>query len=173
MSGIYIAALITTAIVLALYGSIIKRMRSRASGRLLLLSFLIALPLQPLAFYLVRVPLNNLLAGWLDTGSNLYQFLTTFYAPLTEEPAKLVPLLIPAILRDIRRDNFVRYAMAIGLGFGIGEIWFIAEKLAESPVYAPQPFYQFGGFLGERLVVCLIHGAFLAVSLWRLRSGLL
>jgi hypothetical protein len=62
--------------------------------------------------------------------------------------------------------------MAIGLGFGIGEIWFIAERLAQSPVYAPMPFYQFGGFMGERFVVCLIHGAFLSASLWRLRRGL-
>jgi len=172
MSGIYIAALITTAIVLAFYGSLIRHLKSPADKRLLLLGFLIALPLQPLAFYLVRVPLDRWLVNLLGKDSNLYQILTTLYAPLTEEPAKLLPLLVPAILRVIRRENFARYALAIGLGFGVGEIWFIAERLAGSPVYAPLPFYMFGGFLGERALVCLIHGAFLAVALWRLRSNL-
>lgn len=173
MSGIYIASLLTTALVLAIYGGIVMRLKSPTDGRWLLLAFLIALPLQPLAFYLVRVPLNSWLVGKLGEGNSLYQFLTTFYAPLTEEPAKLIPLLIPAICRDIRKENLARYAMAIGLAFGIGEIWFIAERLAQNPSFAGLPFYQFGGFAGERFIVCLIHGAFVSVSLLWLRRGLL
>ena len=173
MKSIYLAALITTAIALAVYGTVIWQMKSTVDKRWLWLAFLIALPLQPLAFYLVRVPLNNLLLARLGGASRLYEWITLFYAPLTEEPAKLVPLLVPFVLRDIRRENFVRYALAIGLGFGIGELWFVAERVAHIPQYALTPFWQFTGFLNERLMVCLLHGVFVSVALWRLRNRFL
>jgi hypothetical protein len=170
MRGIYIAACITTVAAVAIFGTIAWRMKKRADGRWLLLACLMVLPMQPLAFYLVRVPLDGWLGGLLGKGSGLYQFLTTFYAPLTEEPAKLVPLLVPAIFRDVRRENFVRYAVAIGLGFGIGELWFIAERVSHDPQLGNLPFYYYGGFFGERLSVCVLHAAFVAVSLRQLRD---
>jgi len=173
MKGIYLTALITNVIALAVYGTIIRKMKSPADQRWLWLAFLIALPLQPLSFYLVRVPLNGLLVARLGSSSRLYEWITLCYAPLTEEPAKLVPLLVPFILRDIRRANFARYALAIGLGFGIGELWFIAQRVAVSPQFASLPFWQFTGFLNERLLVCLLHGAFVSVSLWRLGNKFL
>ena len=173
MKGIYPAALITTVIALSVYGTIIWKMKSPVEKRWLWLAFLLVLPLQPLAFYLVRVPLNGLLVAKLGGSSRLYEWLTLCYAPLTEEPAKLLPLLVPFILRDIRRNNFVRYALAIGLGFGIGEIWFIAARIANLPQFASTPFWQFTGFLNERLMVCLLHGAFVSVALWRLRNKFL
>src|SRR5215475_13718556 len=111
MQGIYIAALITTALVLAIYGSFILKMKVPVNKRSLLIAFLLVLTAQPLAFYLVRLPLDGLLAGILGKESKIYEFITLFYAPLTEEPAKLIPLLFPFILRDITKENFVRYAM--------------------------------------------------------------
>jgi hypothetical protein len=165
MKGIYSTAIITTLVALIGYGWFIRRMKGPA--RWLWLAFLIGLPLQPLAFYTVRVPLDKWLAGMLGKTSGIYQVLTTFYAPLTEEAAKLVPLLLPTLRRDLRRDNFVRYALAIGLGFGIGEMWFIAYLIAHNPELNGRPFYQYGGYAGERLMVCLFHGAFVSVALWR------
>jgi len=173
MTSIYYMALITTVVATAAYGVIIYRMKAPADKRWLLLAFLIALPLQPLAFYLVRVPFNGWLVGKLGSTSKVYEWITLFYAPLTEEPAKLVPLLVPLILRDIRRSNFVRYALAIGLGFGIGELWFVAGRIASNPHFAAIPFWQFTGFFNERLMVCLMHGAFVSVALWRLRDKFL
>ena len=170
MRGIYVAACITTTAAVGIFGTIAWRMKKPADRRWLLLAFLIVLPMQPLAFYLVRVPLDEWLAGLWGKQSGLYHFLTTFYAPLTEEPAKLLPLLVPAIFRDVRRENFVRYALAIGLGFGIGELWFIAERVSHDPQLGGLPFYYYGGFFGERLSVCLLHAAFVAVSLRQLRS---
>jgi hypothetical protein len=137
------------------------------------LAVALALPMQPLAFYLVRVPLDHWLLGQLGSASTTYQWVTSFYAPLTEEPAKLVPLLIPAIRRDISAANFVRYALAIGFGFAIGEMWLVASFVARVPAFAALPFYLFGGYVGERLVTCLLHSAFVSVSLWRLRSRFL
>jgi hypothetical protein len=173
MQGIYLAAILTTGIAAAIFIPLIHRLRMPANERLVWLAAALALPMQPLAFYLVRVPLDHWLVGQFDSASTTYQWVTSFYAPLTEEPAKLVPLLIPALRRDISAANFVRYALAIGFGFAVGEMWFVASFVARVPAFAALPFYLFGGYVGERLVTCLLHSAFVSVSLWRLRSRLL
>jgi DNA-directed RNA polymerase subunit RPC12/RpoP len=170
MHQIYIAAVLTTALAVAIFGTLIRKLRLPANPRLFWLAFLIVLPLEPASFYFVRVPLDHWLTGLLGRDSATLHWLATFYAPLTEEPAKLVPLLIPAIRRDINAGNFARYALAIGLGFAIGEMWFIAEIIARNPKFAGVPFYFFGGYLSERLMVCLFHSAFVAVALWQLRK---
>jgi DNA-directed RNA polymerase subunit RPC12/RpoP len=167
---IYIAAIVTTALAVAIFGTLIRKLRLPANPRLLLLAALIVLPMEPLSFYLVRVPLDHWLTALLGSGSPTLRWLSTFYAPLTEEPAKLLPLLIPAIRRDTNAGNFARYALAIGLGFGIGEMWFIAQLIASNPKFAGVPFYFFGGYLSERLMVCVFHSAFVAVALWQLRK---
>lgn len=169
MPGIYITAILTTAIAAVIFGTLIHKLRLPANERLLWLAAGIVLPLQPLAFYFVRLPLDHWLVAHLGSASATYRWLTTFYAPLTEEPAKLVPLLIPAIYRDINAKNSVRYALAIGVGFAIGEMWFIAERVAQMPALGALPFYQFGGYVTERLMVCVFHAAFVSVALWGLR----
>lgn len=169
MHGIYLTATLTTGIAAAIFGPLIHKLKMPANIRLVWLAAAVALPLQPLAFYFVRIPLDHWLAAQLGSTSTTYQWLISLYAPLTEEPAKLVPLLIPAIRHDIRAGNFVRYALAIGVGFAIGEMWFIADRIAHVPVFAEVPFYQFGGYVGERLMVCLFHSAFVSVALWQLR----
>lgn len=83
----------------------------------------------------------------------------------------MVPLLIPAIVRDIRKENFVRYALAIGAAFAIGEMWFVAELIARVPNLAALPFYQFVAYSFERLSTCIFHSAFVSVALWRIRGG--
>jgi hypothetical protein len=171
MHGIYLALLITATLALAIFGTLLQKLPLRAQTRLLWFALGIALPLQPLAFYLVRVPADHWLAGHLGVTSGFYLWVTSFYAPVTEELAKLMPLLIPAIRRDIRSDNFVRYALAIGLGFALGEMAFLAERIARTPSFAAIPFYQFTGYATERLLTCVFHTAFVSVALWRLRRG--
>jgi hypothetical protein len=168
MHGIYLTAIITTGIAAAIFGRLIHKLKMPANERLLWLAAVVALPLQPLAFYLVRVPLDHWIVAHLGSTSLTYQWLTSFYAPLTEEPAKLGPLLIPAIRRDISAANFVRYALAIGVAFAIGEMWFIAERITHIPAFNGMPFYLFGGYVGERLMVCLFHSAFVSLALWQL-----
>lgn len=169
MHGIYLAALLTTCIAVGVFGALIRKLPMPANGRLLILASAVALPLQPVAFYLVRLPLDHWLVARLGSSSATYHWLTSLYAPLTEEPAKLIPLLIPAIRGDIRATNFVRYALAIGVGFAIGEMWFVAERVARAPAFAALPFHQFGGYMVERLMTCVFHSAFVSVALWRLR----
>ena len=169
MPGIYLTAVLTTSVAVGIFGALIHYLRLPAKERLLWLAAILALPLQPLAFYYVRAPWNHWLAAHLGLQSGVYIWLNTCSAPLTEETAKLLVLLIPAIRRDIRAENFIRYALAIGVGFAIGEMWFIANGLAHNPAWAAVPFYQFGGYVTERLMVCVFHSAFLAVTLWQLR----
>lgn len=171
MHGIYIAAILTTALALGIFGTLIWRLKLPANGRWLLVAFLIALPLQPAAFYFVRVPLDHWLTGLLGSKSATLQGLVTLYAPVTEELAKLVPLLVSAIRRDIRRENFGRYALAIGVAFAIGEMWLVAERIARVPEVANSPFYFFGGYVGERLMTCVLHSAFTGVALRALRGN--
>jgi RsiW-degrading membrane proteinase PrsW (M82 family) len=172
MHAIYLNAVLTTALAVAAGGTLIYKLRLPANDRLVWLTLLLALPLQPLVFYLVRLPLDHWLVTHLGRTSATYPWLTSLYAPLTEEPAKLLPLLLPAIYRDIRPANFVRYALAIGLGFAIGEMWFVAERIARSPAFSGVPVYQFTGYVAERLMTCVFHSAFVAVALWRLRRRL-
>ena len=169
MHGIFVAAMLTTGIAVAVFGTLIRQLELPANARLLWLAALVALLLQPLAFYLVRVPLDQFLSAHLIRGSPVFQALVTLYAPLTEEPAKLVPLLVPAVRRDISAKSFVRYALAIGLGFAIGEMWFIAERIARVAEVSALLWYQFGGYIGERLMTCLLHAAFVAIALWQFR----
>jgi hypothetical protein len=169
MHGIYIAALLTSLLAIAGVGTVIHRLKQPATGWLLVAAILISLPLQPLAFYLVRLPLDHWLAGHWPRTSFFYQCLASLYAPLTEEPAKLLVLLIPAVRRDIRPDNVCRYALAIGLGFALGEMWFVAERVSHQPALARLPFYQFGGYINERLMTCVFHSAFVAITLSSLR----
>jgi hypothetical protein len=166
--GLLIAASIATAA--ALCGLIVLLVRSANRGALAL-AFLVALPLQPLAFYLIRLPVDGLLrssygiAGWVAIAS-------LSYAPLIEEPAKWLTAAFPRV-RDAIRQAPVHVALAAGIGFGIGEIWFLARALTASPGYPDLPFWMFSGFVLERLVVCFLHGAFLTlpfVALARVRS---
>ena len=171
MPNIYIMAIITTALSLGILGSIIFARADRKDRLLLAVAIIAQLPMCALAFYLVRMPVDGLLRNWLGGSSGTYGFLTTFYAPLTEEPAKLLPLLIPWFLRGIEEKNRVRVAMALGLGFGIGEMWVVAHWISASPEFSGLPWYMFTGYLGERFMVCIMHGAFTAMALHRLHRG--
>jgi hypothetical protein len=173
--GLIIAAGLTTLMALVVFGKLISLLSAPSDRRVLLLAFVVALPLQPLAFYLVRLPLLHTLlpdvsAGWLRPA-----FLLAL-APLTEEPAKWLILVVPSIRQALDKRTAVPLALAAGLGFGIGEIWFVAHAAMTAPGFLERPFWMYGGFAFERLQVCFLHGAFLALPFvmyaWR-RSFLL
>ena len=75
MSGIYIAAIVTTALAVAVFGSLIHKLRLPANQWLLLGAAVLALPLQPLVFYWLRVPLDHWLVARLGSASTSYQWL--------------------------------------------------------------------------------------------------
>ncbi len=171
MPGIYFASTITTGLVILIFSAYIFFRAPRKERPFLVAATLLNVPFSPLAYYFVRMPLDRLTGTLLGAHQNIYLFAKTFYAPLTEEPAKLWLLLVPWFVQKITRQNAARFAMALGLGFGVGEIWLLATMIAANPEYAAYPWYYFSGFIGERSMVCLIHGAFTAAALWRLRRG--
>lgn len=172
MHQIYITAAITSLLAIAAIGGFIKWKSDKEDLKLLILLFVIELPMALVFFYYVRMGLLDWLVQLIFTkGTTGYTFATLFYAPLTEEPAKFLPaLLIPLAYKRITEKNFVMAALALGLGFGIGEIWLVAQFVAKNPVYADTPWYMFTGFINERFMVCLMHGAFTAVALSRLHK---
>lgn len=172
--GITIAAVLATLIAGGSVGYVARRLSPEENRGALLLAALVMLPMSPLAFNYVRLPLDALVKPAL-AGTGLYAFAATFYAPLTEEPAKWLVLLVPWVRRALDARTAVPIALAAGLGFGLGEVWFLASLLGGVPDYAALPFWMFGGFIVERVLVAFLHGAFL-VLLFRaiaLRHGTL
>lgn len=136
----------------------------------MLIAVLLQLPMCMLAFHFVRIPLDGLIQQVLLKGSDVYKFTTVFYAPLTEELAKLYPLLLPWFYKKITEKNFIWIALSLGLGFGLGEIWLVASFIEKSPELSVYPWYMYTGFINERFMVCAIHGAFTAVALKQLHK---
>jgi hypothetical protein len=66
--------------------------------------------------------------------------------------------------RRINSSNLGRIAIAIGLGFGIGEAWNIAALISQLPEFMKDPWYMLFGFISERMLVCIGHAAFVAVA---------
>jgi hypothetical protein len=173
MPGIIITALITAVFSTAVWGGLILFRAPRPTWRVLLLCFLLQLPMSAAAYYFVRLPLDGAIHGLLGDIA-AYRWGRLLYAPVTEELAKLWPLLIPWIAGRVTRENAAHIAAALGVGFGVGEIGLLAEFVRANPQAAAQPWYVFTGFIGERFMICLVHGLFTAMALfgwkcWRIR----
>lgn len=168
LAGIDVAAIVTAAVALMLYGGVLLWRAPAAERLLLALCVVIELPMNPLAYHLVRMPLDAWIRPQIgDTA--LYWWGRLLYAPLTEEPAKLAALLVAWIAARVDGANATRVALALGLGFGLGEIQLVASFVHADPQLSALPWSAFGGFIFERLQVCLIHGLFTAAALlaWR------
>lgn len=174
MSGIYTMSIITTVLVVLIVGGIIFRKLPKQLRWLLIAAIIIELPMSAISFYIFRIPFDKWFHSLFSVDQQgIYRFITMFYAPLFEEPFKLLPLLfIPGLYKVVSKENFVKIALALGLGFGIGEIWFLAHAVAASqPATANLPWYQLTGFLNERAMVCIMHGAFTSVTLYTLAKS--
>jgi hypothetical protein len=171
MSGLAIAALIAAVVSIAVYGAALAWAAPRREWTLLVTVAAAALPLSWLAYYVLRAPLS---AG-VDAafGPELARWVWPLYAPLTEEPAKLLLLAAPWFAHRVTRANAAHVGTAIGLGFGVGEIALATDLVRASPDAAASPWWQFTGFISERYMVCLVHGAFTATALavWRSAKG--
>src|SRR5262245_17285369 len=174
MPGIYIAAIITSLLAFAAIGTLVWQVTPRQNRGLALALIVLGLPLSVGTFYGLRKPLDRYLEAKLGKDSSGLTALRLCYAPLTEEPAKLVPLLLlvlPPFRGRLTKDTAVSFAMASGLGFALGEIWLIAGFLADNPKLGNLQFYMYGGFFGERLQTCLIHPAFTLVTVAAIARG--
>lgn len=165
MPGIYIAAAGVAGLLLLAFAVLLIMLAERRDRRLFAGLLIVQLPMSAAAFFGLRVPLDRLVRS-LVGDADLYTIVTLFYAPLTEEPAKLWPLLLPVVRRFIEPRNAFGVALALGLGFGIGEVGFLAQRLGNAPGIAGLPWHAFGGFAIERWVVCIWHIGFVAVTIF-------
>ncbi len=171
MHQIYITSIITTLVAVFFVGWFVKWRADKADYKFLVILFLIELPMAFVAYYLIRMPLvDNAFKFIFSFNPEVYGFMRNFYAPLTEEPAKLLPLLIPVLRHKITKENFVMVALAQGLGFGVGEIWLVGNFIAQSGQFADMPWYYFTGFLNERFMVCIVHAGMTSFALSRLNN---
>jgi len=169
MHQIYISSLVTSIAAVLLIGGFIKGRSKKEDRNILFFLFLLELPMAFIAYYLVRMPLvDGLFKILLGSNENIYGFVKIFYAPITEEPAKLFPLLFPFFRKRINKNNFVMAAMALGLGFGVGEIWLVGSFITQSAQFAEMPWYYFSGFMNERFMVCIIHAGMTTLALRKL-----
>lgn len=169
IAGIHIMAALATAIALAAVGALVLVRSDRRDWPLFAVSLALELPVSWLLLEPVRQPLNAWVTG-LPVDRTGQLLLASVIAPIVEEPAKLWPLLLtlilPALTGRVTRANAVRVGLALGLGFGIGEIWMLAGLIAADPAYGAQPWIVFQGFLVERVPVAALHGAMAALTLW-------
>jgi hypothetical protein len=183
MPGLLTAAVVASLLGILVCGGFIAQVAQKRDYLLLLLLFLLALPLSAGTYFLVRLPIKGAVDARLAIDSPLNTAARLCYAPLTEEPAKLLPLLVlllPALGGRLTRENVVAVAMTLGVGFAVGEMWLIFFFLRDTPELAPggawagKPWYEFhffGGYIGERLQTCFTHSGFMVLSVWGLRRG--
>ncbi|MFN0019547.1 MAG: hypothetical protein ACKVP0_14905 [Pirellulaceae bacterium] len=183
MPGLLTAAIFVSLLGILVCGGLVAQIAQKRDYLLLVVMFVLALPLSAGTYYLVRLPIKGAVDARLAKDSHLNTAARLCYAPLTEEPVKLVPLLVllvPTFWGRLTRENVVAMALTLGLGFAVGEMWLIFQFIADSPDLAPggkwanvpaHEFYFFGGYIGERLQTCFTHSGFVVLSVWGLRRG--
>ena len=168
LHAIYIAALIATATSALLWGGLVYWLSKRKWMYLALM--LITLPFSAIVNLWIKKPVYEFLLSSLDiselsmTSPVWFLVFVLFLSPVTEEAVKLSPLLAKQVRRMIDRSSALWTGMGLGMGFGIGEIWYLAWGFSMVPGLAGYPFYYFGGFIWERVTVVFIHGVMTAVA---------
>lgn len=184
VAPIYIMAAITIALSAGLWGGLLYALSARNKKLLWLL--LPGLPLSALVNLAIKRPIVLWLGefGGVEPGQGLatplwFLLAVSLVPPLTEEAIKVLPLLLPAVRRQIdSRASAVWVGMALGISFGLGEAAYLAYNVAQASEYAGYPWYAFTGFFGERLAVTLGHGLLTMLAVvgiwhggWRILGG--
>ncbi|MDR2395039.1 MAG: YhfC family intramembrane metalloprotease [Endomicrobium sp.] len=128
--------------------------------------FVISLFESYLAFHYIRIPLDDLIKYYANIIPIWYCFITFLYAPVIEEIAKILPILVfPVYKNNITKENIVLYGSVIGLGFGIGEMFLISSFIVKDIAFIGYKWYHFYGYIYERIISCFCHQIFTIVAL--------
>lgn len=167
MQGIYIAAIVALLLSMLLVGLILFRKQPKEERKFYILAILLIIPMSAGMYYIFRVPLDDFIKYLFGAKSLARNLLFTFYAPITEEPGKLWPLLIPWFYKKINEKNAVRTGIALGLGFSLGEIILLAAWLGNDPGGSAYPWYAYvSGFSVERIMATFLHIAATTTALY-------
>jgi len=170
--GILIAAVLASVSAMLIIGGILLWRSERNERRILLWLMLLQLPISPLLYFTLRVPLDALLERSVAE-PYLRDVVTFIQRSFTEELVKLWPLALPFVWKSLTTKNTIGRGMALGLGFGIGELWLLTKIVLQTdPDTANLPLITLTGFINERVIVCAIHGALTVVALQALLTGL-
>lgn len=168
LAGIYVAAILATVISVLLWGGLVYWFSKRQSKYLVLM--LITLPLSTIVNLWVKKPIYEFLLTSFNISPELsiatplwFILLVLFIPPFTEEAIKLSPLVAKKVRKMINMSSALWIGMAFGMGFGIGEIWYLSWRISMLPEYAGYPFYYFLGFINERTICVFFHGVMTAV----------
>lgn len=177
MYPIHVVGAFSTILIGALYIYLVRKRVSAGERTALLGLALLTFFMPGLAYYAVRLPLDAWVRTFVEPTATTYVWIRLLYAPVTEELAKIWPLLVPAVARWITAGRTPRAAYALGLGFGVGEVAFLAVVLGMTPEAAQQRWYYYTGFVTERILVAPCHALFVFVTLaawrrWRWPGGL-
>ena len=172
--GIFIAAFIMSLGVLFAFGTL--GLHWANGNKRYLIPLLLALPLSPVVNLYVKHPIFDGLRNVWDipkspTGWPIwYAVLVLIIIGITEEIIKLSPLLIKSVRSfGVDRRSTLALATFLGLGFGVGEAWYIAWfGYVNDPKIMVLPFYMFGGYMTERFIATLYHIIFLLFPLFGL-----
>lgn len=170
MHQIYITAILTTILSLFGWGWLVFYKTKKEEIKLFFILFCLQLPISFLVLYFIRTPWTDFLVQELGKSSPYILVEKLFEAPILEELAKLWPLLIPFFWRKITKENALKVGLALGFGFGIGEIWTIAHMTAANSGFANYNWYEFTGFISERFIVSFLHGAITGLGLMLIRN---
>ena len=177
MPQIYIMAVITLAVSLALWGGLTYLFTGHQKQYFWLV--LLGLPSSAVANLLLK-PQAFIAVGraaQVQPGLGLaaplwFLAFKVLITPLIEEAIKIMPLLLgPAWKMVTSRARALWVGFMLGVSFGLGEAVFIAYAVAQNDVYDSLPWYAFTGFLNERIMACFVHGVLTAILVIGFQRG--
>lgn len=173
MPSIVPMAIITVVATTAIWGGLLYVYSGRTKRYLVYILY--GLPLSAIVNLLVKGPL----AEWVGAASGIepgmgadatpvwFLIFLFMLSPVFEELIKVLPVALPAVRRATAEpDGAFWTGMALGIGFGIGEVVYLAWGTAASGEFEQYAWYMFTGFLGERLLVVFVHGFMTALFVW-------
>jgi RsiW-degrading membrane proteinase PrsW (M82 family) len=166
----YLGAAVATVVAVAIYGlGCIMFAPRRDRAIVIAAALLAAVAVLPLT--LLILPFQARWQAQLFDTRFLRALVVLIQTPLIEEPAKWLVLLSPWIRRSLRTDNAFPIALAIGLGFAVGEIWAQAYHLASPQFVQAQSLLIPSIWAVGRFVTPVVHGGLVAFVAIRMAAG--
>lgn len=166
VSPVYVAAAVASAAGAGLWLYLFQYMAG--SHRRLAWAVLLGLPLSFAVNVWVKGPVYRAVseAAGIDPGSSLalapvwFLVFRLMLAPLAEEAIKVAPLLARPVRGHLTGAGAALWLGAyLGTGFGLGEIWHIASRLAPAASYSGLGGWAYTGFVTERVIAVFGHAA--------------